>query len=417
MRAEPAAPSVGVCSPGDVQFADVGVSRVNESDRVRADDESGASRGDSVGASRWLFLVVGLVSGVTLMLVLGLTGGEVAGSDPTTTVTTLEAPESTTTTSATSTIPNPDTESNSLGLPEALAGERLLVAAGQWPELALETWHSNQVESSVQLPWFARGLSTDASGRLFAFHARSEDGLALFVGMDDGYVVLSTQVESWIWHSSQPGVISWIEASDDVRTVHTSRIQAEWLGDRNEYLDVQAETSEVDAAAPDERIIADTNAGLLLGVRNPQNSDPSARLLNASGDEVATINGVQPVPSAFNGDGVGLVEVPGEGPIKEYRLLGPGLEPYADIGPHYLLGGQDVAWSPNGEELAMIAYIETEEEPSFSLEVWNRDGEQQLDVSLPYRVWDPVWTSDGSHIAMVATNEANWYGCRRHSEW
>ncbi len=383
---------------------------MNESDRVKTDDESDAGRDrGSEGASRWLYLVVGLVSGATLTIVLGLTSDEVAGSDTTSTVTTLEAPEPTTTSSATSTTSNPDSGSESLGLPGALAGERLLVAAGQWPELSLETWHSNQVESAVQLPWFAGGLSTDASGRLFAFHARSADGLALFVGMDDGYVVLSPRVESWVWHSDQPGVISWIEASDDARTVHTSRIQAEWLGDRSEYLDVQAETSEVDAAAPDERIIAHTNAGLLLGVRNTPDSDASARLLNANGDEVATIDRLHPVPSAFNGDGVGLGEVSVQGPIKEYRLMGPDLEPYADIGSHYLLDGQDVAWSPNGEQLAVISYIETEDEAEYSLEIWNRDGEQQLDVSMPYRVWNPLWTSDGSHVVMVGTNDSDSY--------
>lgn len=383
-------------------------SRVNESDRVKTDDESDAGRdGGSVGASRWLYLVVGLVSGATLTIVFGLTSYEVAGSDTTTTVTTLEAPESTTTSSATSTTSNPDTESNSLGLPEALAGERLLVAAGQWPELALETWDSNHVESAVQLPWFAQGLSTDASGRLFAFHALSEDGLALFVGMDDGYVVLSPWVESWVWHSDQPGVISWIEASDNARTVYTSRIQAEWLGDRNEYLDVQAETSEVDAVAPNERVIAHTNAGLLLGVRNTQDSNASARLLDGNGGEVAAIKGLHPVPSAFTGDGVGLAEVSVQGPIKEYRLIGSGLEPYADIGSHYLLDGQDAAWSPNGEELAVISYIETEDEAEYSLEIWNRDGEQQLDVPMPYRVWNPVWTSDGSHVVMVGTKDSD----------
>jgi len=385
------------------------VGRVSEPDRVRSDDESGSGSGASVGASRWLFLVVGLVSGVTLTLVFGLTDREVYGPDSTTTVTTAETGEPTTTIAATTTTSIPDSELG-LGMPEGFAGERLVVAAGEWPELVLEVWDSDQVESSVQLPWFAGGLSTDASGRLFAFHARSESGLALFVGMDDGYVVLSHRVESWAWHSNQPGVISWIEVTDENRTVNSSRIQAEWLGDRNEYLDLEAETSEVAAAASNERIIAYTDAGLLLGVRNAEDSDSSARLLDSSGIEVATLDRLQPVASAFTDDGVGLAEVPAAGPIREYRLLDSDLEPYAAITPHYLLDEQHVAWSPNGEELAIIGYAETEEEPTFSLEVWNRDGDQRLDVPLQYRVWDPVWTSDGSHVAMAGTNDFDWYG-------
>lgn len=64
--------------------------RVSESDRVRADDEGCTGGSASVVASRWLFLVVGLVSGVTLTLVFGLTDREVAGPGSTTTVTTVE---------------------------------------------------------------------------------------------------------------------------------------------------------------------------------------------------------------------------------------------------------------------------------------------------------------------------------------
>lgn len=355
----------------------------------------------------WMLVASGVVAGVALAVLFGLTDSDTGGEElvqPVVTaaesVTTVSFPVATEVTERTE-------QASFASIPEGFVFSPLLVVTGGYPDTSVERWSEDGVEDVFRLPWATNSFSTDASGTLFAFSGQSATGRSLFVGLADRYVVMSATVSTWAWHATEPATLAWVDTSGGQRTLTVTRLELEPVGDRGEGLQTDQETTQLATARPEEWIMGFTSAGVALAVLNPGDGQPTTRVIDRDGQTVASDDTLRAMLDGFSDDGWAVVEESRDGPSDLYKVVSSDLDEEFDLGVYELTSG-GVAWSPDGEAVALVDY-RGESDIDFRLQVWDRAGERLLDVPLEHRVWDVAWLSDG-HIVMVGTDGSGWTG-------
>jgi hypothetical protein len=375
---------------------------MSDSDPILVDRE--ASDDDQRPVASWMLVAGGVVAGVALSVVFGLTGGKSPEQVPDRSV---ETEASVTTVSPTTSQVTVDESTPTVAIPEGLAFSPLLVVTGDYPDTGVERWSPDGVDEVLRLPWATNGFATDASGSLFAFSGQSATGRSLFVGRDDRYVVLSTTAPSWAWHATEPATLAWLDTSEGERTVSVTHLNLEPVGDRGEGLQTSEETTQLATAGPDERIKGFTSAGVVLGALNPGDAKPATRVIDLNGETVASTDTLLALFDGFSIDGSAVLEERQDGPTDSYMIAGSDLEEEFELGT-YQLTSEGVAWSPDGQAVALVDY-RGENDADFHLQVWGRDGESQLEMPLEHRVWGITWLPD-DHLVMVGTDSSGWSG-------
>lgn len=307
-------------------------------------------------------------------------------------------------TSGASSVPLVPSGATDPALPQDLGSLKFRLFTGEWPELRLEEWTTDGVKASAQLPWLASGLSADQSDELFAFTAPSATGQALYVGRNNMYVAISSDLAGgWSWHGSEPGEAVWIEETDNGAVIVFGRLQAEILGDRGEYLDVTADTWHIGGAQPDESIVGLTKFGIVL---RSFGGSGRAKLVALDGEVVAEARSL--LPLAISPDGYGLAVVRSEDQI-QYVIIDEELNPVANLG-RYDRTADWVEWSPSGEYVAFThtAFQDRISDSEVHLEIWTRHGQPVLDAPIRAAVWDGAWTADESRVVVVASDAGPW---------
>lgn len=372
-------------------------------DRIGLDQEP--SEQEKSAPPGWTLLVPGALLGAAVAILFGATGDVVEETTP---VPTLQTGVTGAQTSTTAQEPVSESTAPVPVIPGELVIEPFLVVTGEFPQEVLEKWSPDRTEVLVQLPWFAGGLDTEASGSLFAFTGPSatDSGSALYVGRGDGYMALSIHARSWGWHTTEPAALAWIDHSGLEPVVMVSRLGIESIGDRGEFLEVTQDTSRLATARPDERVVAFTQVGVVLRGFNETSRLSTARLVDPRGEAGMEIADVGLV--AFTADGYGLVTSRMDDDTFEHKIVDPefGLVVNLGVRQHPT---DSAAWSPDSQVVAFVDYREADD-VQFHLEMWNREGKQLHDLPLPYRVWDPTWTSGGSHIVVIGTDDLDWHG-------
>lgn len=287
-------------------------------------------------------------------------------------------------------------------------GGALLAVTGSWTHPVLERWTPGLDEVLGPLPYGSGGdFRSDASGQFFAFRAPASDVsvATLFVGQEDRYVAFSVSASSWAWHATEPGSIAWVQDTGTDRTVMASHAQIAQIDDVSSS--GIADTEVLGTVQDGEWLVAFDEWGIATASVDPDTDARSVRRIGRDGSTSAETNGMFPL--AFSSSGIGVVTISGDTSATfNPMLVDRTFHILTDLGEHDG-GAIDAAWSPNGNEVALVDY-RNDGDLDFHLELWSVTGKKKLDIPLELRAYGVTWTADGAFVVLQATDNARWGG-------